>query len=76
MNRPVSRQTARLIAGALLVVVMVALALGPLASVVESFDGERISGWVEAAIGLGALTLTPLLVVAVRDWKRHRGPED
>ena len=52
----------------------------PASFVLAHFGNEAVSGsssraaW--AAIGLGALTLTPLLFVAVRDWQRHRVRHD
>lgn len=48
----------------------------PASFVLAHFGNEAVSGSTSraawAAIGLGALTLTPLLVLAVRDWQRHR----
>ncbi|WP_071675623.1 TVP38/TMEM64 family protein [Nioella nitratireducens] len=52
----------------------------PASFVLAHFGNQAVSGsssraaW--SAIGLGALTLTPFLVVAVRDWKRHRVRHD
>ncbi|WP_416384592.1 TVP38/TMEM64 family protein [Roseovarius sp. Pro17] len=52
----------------------------PASFVLAHFGNEAVSGelgraaW--AAIGLGALTLTPLVIVAVRDWRRKRVSHD
>ncbi|MGR3638818.1 TVP38/TMEM64 family protein [Alterinioella nitratireducens] len=52
----------------------------PASFVLAHFGNEAVSGssaratW--AAIGLGVLTLTPLVVVAVRDLRRHRVRDD
>ena len=54
-----------MVAGALLVVVIVALALGPLANIIESFDGERVSGWVEAAGIWGPVLIVSLMTIAI-----------
>ncbi|WP_099827661.1 TVP38/TMEM64 family protein [Oceaniglobus indicus] len=50
----------------------------PASFVLAHFGNEAVSGkpssvmWI--AIGLGALTLAPLLGVAFRDWRKRRGP--
>jgi uncharacterized membrane protein YdjX (TVP38/TMEM64 family) len=52
----------------------------PASFVLAHFGNEAVSGepgraaW--AAIGLGALTLTPLVVAAARDWRRKRADPD
>lgn len=52
----------------------------PASFVLAHFGNEAVSGepgraaW--AAIGLGALTLTPLIVAAARDWRRKRADFD
>lgn len=52
----------------------------PASFVLAHFGNEAVSGSASgatwAAIGLGALTLTPLLIVAVKDMKRHRVRDD
>lgn len=65
MNRFVSRRTARPAIVALLVIGLVALALGPLADVIESFDGERVFGWVEAAGVWGPVLIVALMTIAI-----------
>lgn len=50
----------------------------PASFVLAHFGNEAVSGnpsrAIWAAFGLGALTLTPLVIVAVRDWNKRRGP--
>lgn len=58
-------RTAQLVAAALLIFAIVALALGPLADVIESFDGERISGWIEAAGIWGPVLIVSLMTIAI-----------
>ncbi|MCK0137913.1 VTT domain-containing protein [Aliiroseovarius sp. F47248L] len=54
-----------MVAGALLVLSIPALALGPLANVIESFDGERVSSWVEAAGIWGPVLIVSLMTIAI-----------
>ncbi|WP_207903863.1 hypothetical protein [Martelella mediterranea] len=54
-----------MVAAALLIFAIVALALGPLADVIESFDGERISGWIEAAGIWGPVLIVSLMTIAI-----------
>ena len=54
-----------MVAAALLIFAIVALALGPLADVIESFDGERISGWIEAAGIWGPILIVSLMTIAI-----------
>lgn len=52
----------------------------PASFILAHFGNEAVSGepgraaW--AAIGLGALTLTPLIIVALRDWRGKRASHD
>lgn len=52
----------------------------PASFVLAHFGNEMVSGdtsraaW--AAIGLGVLTLTPLVIVGVRDWQKRRAHHD
>ena len=52
----------------------------PASFVLAHFGTEAVSGepgraaW--AAVGLGVLTLTPLVIIAVRDWRRKRAASD
>lgn len=52
----------------------------PASFVLAHFGNEAVSGEpsraVWAAVGLGALTLTPLVVVAIRDWRREKQPHE
>ena len=52
----------------------------PASFVLAHLGNEAVSGpssrAIWAAIGLGALTFAPLLIVAVRDWKKHRMTHD
>ncbi|RKF12295.1 TVP38/TMEM64 family protein [Roseovarius spongiae] len=65
MSPLVFGRAVRLIVGALLVVGIIALALGPLANTIESFDGERISGWVAAAGIWGPVLIISLMTIAI-----------
>lgn len=64
-NRFVSRRTARLLGGVLLVVGIVAFAMGPLSDVIENVDGETVSGWVEDAGVWGPALIVALMTIAI-----------
>jgi len=52
----------------------------PASFVLAHFGNEAVSGETSralwAAVGLGALTLTPLVAVAVRDWRRKKQADE
>lgn len=64
-NRVVSRRTARLLGGVLLVVGIVAFGMGPLSDVIGNVDGETVSGWVEDAGVWGPALIVALMATAI-----------
>lgn len=60
-----SKRTSRLVVAGLLIVGLAALALGPSAEVIESFDGVTVAGWVEATGVWGPILIVFLMAIAI-----------
>ena len=61
----ISRPAAKSAIAALLVAVLAVLFLGPATDMLEQLDGDRISGWVEAAGIWGPLLIVGLMTAAI-----------